>query len=346
MGEDNRTESPRLGFDAAELAWRRSGLGGSDAAAILGVSPWKSEYEVWADKTAPPDQPPPEREQSERMEWGLRLEPALRQWYADRFGAKPRKPPRLRHPRRRWQLGHPDGLTPEAVVEYKLSEYGHGFGEPGSADIPTQYKAQLWHYMDLAERREGHLIVLFGGSRAERYVLPWTDAIAAMREELAEWWHKHVELGEPPELDGSESAGRAIRARYPRDAGASLVALPHQYPILRDLLHARSRAKFYDTQADRLAQAVQAAMGDAAELHAPGVRITWKGSDVTRTDWKRYAESLETGLRAILDGSLPLSELPDLEVLRGLYQTTEARRTFRVTVNETDVPLLGGSNGD
>ena len=33
------------------LARRRSGIGGSDVAAVLGLSPWKSPRQVWLDKT-------------------------------------------------------------------------------------------------------------------------------------------------------------------------------------------------------------------------------------------------------------------------------------------------------
>jgi predicted phage-related endonuclease len=35
------------------LEWRRGGIGGSDVAAILGVSPWRTEFDVWASKVAP-----------------------------------------------------------------------------------------------------------------------------------------------------------------------------------------------------------------------------------------------------------------------------------------------------
>lgn len=40
--------------DRAEwLEWRRNGIGATDVAGILGVSPWASPWSVWADKCAP-----------------------------------------------------------------------------------------------------------------------------------------------------------------------------------------------------------------------------------------------------------------------------------------------------
>lgn len=352
--ENSGAGTPRLGMSARELAWRRSGLGGSDAAAVLGVSPWTSPLEVWAEKTGElADEPP----RPERWVWGLRLESALRSAYTDRYGVKVRRPPRLRHRERRWQLGHPDGITSDdegpAILEFKTSEWGHGFGEPGTDQIPPHYKAQLWHYLDLAELRRAYLFATIGGRSPERWVVDWTPAVVAMRDELAEWWNVHVVGNVPPEPNGSDGDARAIRRRYRVDNGASLVALPHQYGPLRDLLHARSREQWYATQAERLAQVVQSAMGEAVELHAPGVRITWKTSEREVVDWRAYAESLRMYLDALTAAPGKrelwdrLSEGPDLDVVRGLYSRTETRRTFRVNVSK-DTPLLtgGSTNGD
>ena len=36
--------------EAAWLAWRRKGIGGSDAAAILGISPWRTARDLYDDK--------------------------------------------------------------------------------------------------------------------------------------------------------------------------------------------------------------------------------------------------------------------------------------------------------
>jgi putative phage-type endonuclease len=66
------------------LAERRRGIGSSDAAAILGVNPYKSAYAVWAEKTGlvGPDWEPP----SEAALWGNLLEPLIAEQYALRTG--------------------------------------------------------------------------------------------------------------------------------------------------------------------------------------------------------------------------------------------------------------------
>ena len=63
------------------LAWRRAGIGGSDVAGILGLSPWASAYSVWVSKVTELVD-----EDNERFEFGRRAEPMLAEWFHDRTG--------------------------------------------------------------------------------------------------------------------------------------------------------------------------------------------------------------------------------------------------------------------
>lgn len=70
------------------LALRRRGIGGSDVAAILGLSKWHSPLDVYRDKIGEgADQP-----DSPAMEWGRRLEPVIREKYAEATGLAVEKP--------------------------------------------------------------------------------------------------------------------------------------------------------------------------------------------------------------------------------------------------------------
>lgn len=52
---------------------RHGFIGGSDAAAILGVSPWKSAVDLYLEKT----EPQPERAETPALRRGKRLEPYI-----------------------------------------------------------------------------------------------------------------------------------------------------------------------------------------------------------------------------------------------------------------------------
>ena len=82
---------PLIRTEAGRPAWHQArlhGLGASDTAAILGLSPWRTPKQVWAEKlqlVEPEDAGP-------AAEAGLRLEPFLARWYQDRTGHRLRDP--------------------------------------------------------------------------------------------------------------------------------------------------------------------------------------------------------------------------------------------------------------
>lgn len=90
------------------LAQRRTGIGGSDVAAILGLSPWRTPYQVWEDKTGRSD----DQEETPALYWGRLLEDPIRQAYADRTGLTVTKPDRMftseAHP---FMLANLDGIA-------------------------------------------------------------------------------------------------------------------------------------------------------------------------------------------------------------------------------------------
>jgi hypothetical protein len=67
---------------AAWLAARRTGIGASEVAAVLGLSPYESPLDVYCRKLGLV----PEKAETEAMRWGLRLEPLLAAEYAERTG--------------------------------------------------------------------------------------------------------------------------------------------------------------------------------------------------------------------------------------------------------------------
>ena len=66
---------------------RRCGIGGSDAAAILGLNPYSSPLSVWADKTGAPS-PEPEGVRNESIWLGNVLEDHVARRYAQESGLK------------------------------------------------------------------------------------------------------------------------------------------------------------------------------------------------------------------------------------------------------------------
>lgn len=331
------------GLSPTELEERRTGLGGSDAGAVLGVSPWATAHDVWLEKRG---EGPPPQDPSEPMYWGTALEAAVRRAYRERTGLKVHKPRSLiRHPERSWQLGHPDGLARDRVVEIKVTGSSGGWGEPGSDEVPPAYKAQVGHYMDLTGRRRADIIVLFGYKlEAEVFTVEWGRWIELMREELGDWWQRHIIAGEPPEVDGSEGAGRMVKhERLYAESAPPIIALPHQYGLLKDLLRTRKRAAFYAQQQDLLEQQVQQFMGGSDELQAPGLKITYKvRAGYPKVAYKEYSAALEGVIEQLALGIFPVNmdPLETRQALRSLHTTqVEPTPVFRLSA-DADTPLL------
>jgi hypothetical protein len=173
-------------------------------------------------------------------------------------------------------------------------------------------------------------------------VVPWTPEIQLLGEEEGEWWNKHVVPKVPPEPGGSELDGSALRRMYPVPAPGSIkVAMPHQHPIVTALLQATADKKAADTELERLKQVIQAAMGPAQELHAPGVKFTWK-VDAGRVAWKEYAQSLEKLVGLMVTGeNIDMDPLEEVSTLKSLY-TKAGVRTFRTNIAKGPLMLVQG----
>lgn len=350
--EHNLTVIGGQGLTSTELEERRTGIGGSDAGAIIGVSPWATAHDVWLDKTG---QALPQQEPSEPMEWGNRLEDAVRRRYREQTGRRIVKPRKLiRHPERSWQIGHPDGLDRDTVLEVKVVRYLDGFGEPGTDEVPPMYKAQVGHYMDLTGRRRADLIALVGSQlQAHLFTIEYGPWCVMLREELAEWWQTHIVEGVPPEVDGSDGAQRMLRAQrrsQAPDPGQLLVALPHQYGVIADLLKARRRREFYERQEALLGQQVQQLMGEADELQAPGVKITYKmRSGYDRVAYKEYATGLEELVSQLALGTFPVNMDPieTVAALRSLHTSqVEPTPVFKVAADDNTPLLMEATDGE
>jgi putative phage-type endonuclease len=192
----------------AWLAERRTGIGGSDAAAACGLSKWKTPLELWLDKRGEL-----ETAESEPMKWGNLLEPVVRQEYCNRTGRTVVVPPGIiRHPTVQFALMTPDGIADESrVLQVKTARTSDGWGEPGSSDIPLEYILQTQHEMFVTRLPVADVAVLVGGSDFRIYVVEADSELQSlMLDKEAAFW-RLVRDGEPPDVINHEDVKRRWR---------------------------------------------------------------------------------------------------------------------------------------
>lgn len=323
--------------DTAREFWleqRRHGIGGSDAAAILGANPWSSAFEIWLDKTGRVK----EKEPTRAMEWGLLLEDAIAQRYTDRTGLASWKPDRLYqhsdHPFMvatpdRLVVGDPDlGLQPRLVEIKTAGSYTEAeWGEEGTDQIPRQYLVQVAHNMAVLDVEVADVIVLIGGNDDRIFTVHRDRGFERILiARLWEWWDRFIVRGEEPKPDGSDGAAAWIRQLHPSDKGPRIDATEEAQQLGEALAGVKGRIRSLEAEETLLTTQLKAIVGDASGMNGNGWRVTWTGGRPKfDTDWKSVAGSLSTELESIGRGDLVAAALAGAQI----QKTTP--RAFRFT---------------
>ncbi len=253
---------------------RLTGVGGSDAAALLGLSPWRTPLQLYLEKVGegPAPEPP-----TDAQRWGTMLEALVRQEYCNVTGDTVTVPATmLRHPRYPWMIGHLDGITGSGkVYEGKTARFATGWGEPGTDEIPDYYLAQVQHYLMLTGADAADVAVLIHGSDFRIYTVPADPELQALLvEEEGAFWQRVVNR-QPPDPVTVEDAARRWRRSRPQGVQASeeVLALVQQ---LRDTREALTR---YEVVQEAVQLQLLQAMGEADTLlHGQEVLATWKST--------------------------------------------------------------------
>ena len=256
------------------LAERRKGIGASEIAAVMGISPWESPFSLYWRKVNGWSYAA-----SAQMEWGTRLEDAIAQKYAHEHGDDWLvRPAGLMVGPEPWILGTPDRLLDTAipgigicgVLELKTAHSADEWGEPGTDDIPVYYRAQVQWLMLVVGVDWAHVAVLIRGSDYREYeVLRDETDIAAMVDAGREFMAR-IESSDPPDID-SHSATLATLKRLHPDLEDAEVEVDSD--VAANFLTAVEMVR----QAEQLKQSAEiqlrAAMGPAKRAVCGGERV-------------------------------------------------------------------------
>lgn len=277
------------------IADRATYAGGTDAAAILGVHPYKSSYEVWCEKLGLV-----QRQESPAMRFGRMAESMVVDMYAEQFGFGFEESGVVRHPERPFLAGNPDRLFKDrpGILEVKTTKdnfTGDGWGEPGTDQVPKHYLIQGVYYLMLTNR-EFCDFALFRRDTCEvlQYRV-WRDMEleSTIVSRVVQWWERHVVGGDPVDPDGSESASELIKAQLPKGNGLEIAATPEVEEWIANLIRVKAQIKEFEALEVGLSNRIKLFMGEASALTSVHGKVTWKNNkDSTETDWQALALSL------------------------------------------------------
>lgn len=311
-----------LNLDRDEwLAVRKTGIGGSDAAAAVGLNPYKSQLELWMEKTghdADLEKPDP-NDTTHPVFWGTLLEPIVAAAYTQQTRNRVRKINAvLRHPSIPFMLANIDrevvGTADVQLLECKTAgEFGARLWRDG---VPEYVQLQVQHQLAVTGKKAADVAVLLCGQHLAVHRIERDDGLIARLVELeARFWH-YVQSDTPPPADGSDSADRALRCLFPRDVGSTVDFSDDRTlsATFADLVTVRADIETREQLESKLKQSIQQAMGDAS-------RAVFETGEVT---WKRSKDNAGVDLKKLL------AEQPELQHRYGI--TKPGSRRFLVSV--------------
>ena len=263
------------------LEARRHGIGASDAAVVLGLSPWASPLTLYCDKLGIAE---PEPAELERLEWGHALEGPIAARYARETGRVVTDPGRYTI---RVSADHPfqiatldreavDPVKGPGVVEVK--NVGAFRFDEWADEPPLLYQVQLQHQLAVTGYAWGSLAVLIGGQR-----FYWIDIdrnqtfIEVLTAIESDFWQR-VQALNPPPPDASEACRDVLRRLFPKEQAGKVVALTAdaaEWDERRiEAMAALEDAKTAKTEAENW---LVSALGDAeAGILPDGTRYSYK----------------------------------------------------------------------
>jgi len=277
------------------LAVRRTGIGGSDAAAAVGLNPYQSQLELWLEKTGRDTgliKPDP-MDTTEPVYWGALLEPIVAAAYTQQTGRRVRKLNAvLRHPTVPYMLANLDreiiGAPDVQILECKTAgEFGARLWRDG---VPEYIQLQVQHQLAVTGKQAADVAVLLCGQKLEVHRIVRDDALIGQLILLEGRFWQYVVSDTPPPADGSESADAALRCLYPQDSGQTM-DFREDRPLsaaLADLVALRAEIAEREVLEAHFKQKIQQAMGDASRALFETGEVTFKRSkDANGIDLKR-----------------------------------------------------------
>lgn len=285
------------------LRSRRQGIGGSDVAPILGLSPWRTPLNVWEDKLGLGEDVD---ETSPALYWGNLLEAPIRQAYADATGMKVTKPAEMfiskEHP---FMVANLDGIREDGrLVEFKTTSVGNNWGEPGTDQIPDYYLTQVQHYMAVTGATVCDVAVLIAGRDFRIYTVQADaelQAVLIQREK--DFWQLVTSRTAPDPINPDDAARvwtSAIKGKTIDATGDMVAAWARLHQISESI-------EALEDEESQLKTKIMSFMQDSTSLKHQGKTLcSWSAPSSRKTvDSKKLAAEFPDAYEACLKAGAP-----------------------------------------
>lgn len=301
------------------LAQRRTGIGGSDVAAILGLSKYRSPLDVYKDKIGET----PDGEQSQAAYWGTKLEDIVAKEFQERTGLKVQRVNRQLS-REGWMHANIDRavvnhaisgtvriqgeakqaetgrlLTTDAILECKTaSSYIADQWGPSQEEeivsgkvvsdhkIPIYYETQVQWYLGVTGASVCFVAALLGGQDFRIYLVQRdNEVITALQDQCRAFWFENVMKRIPPEPHTAEE----VQKLFAKDNGEMIEATNDVATDIGELRNLVEQVKALEAEQKVVKDRICAALGEHTGFLIAGEKAcTFKTQKSTRFDTTRF----------------------------------------------------------
>ena len=291
------------------LKLRSQYIGGSDAAAVVGLNAYASPYSLWAEKTGKV----PGFAGNLATEVGTFLEEFVAQKFAQETGKKVRKcnqsflnseyPFAIANIDREI-IGEDAGLEIKTTDSLNMKKFKGG-------EYPANYYAQMVHYLAVTGKQRWYLAVLIGNKEFKWFTLERDEAeIAALMNAEYYFWEL-VKTDTPPAVDGTAATSEALKTIY-AESDDSVCDLTAFSTNIKQYMELKKQIKELEELADEAANKIKEFMGSSGGGECDSFKVSWKSQTRSNFDRKRFEK-----------------ENPDIDLTGYFKQSTS--RPFKVT---------------
>lgn len=301
-GEGSKFTLIRCEDDAAWLAQRKRGIGGSDVAAIMGLSPWRTPAEVWLEKTGRVE--PQDLSDRPHVQRGVDLESFVGNKYRKRHQdyIVRRVNAICQSIERPWaqasldyeicEIKHIDGRATGyewGVLEIKTSRNDSDWAD----GIPVYYMTQVQHYLSVTGRKYAWVAVQFDSDWLWEYreyrIERDEEDIAAINSAVDTFWHEFVETGVMPVLVGTAGEAQGLTQMFATPSVESFTTTDADtLQLVSDYQDASEREKRAKSDKQTASTLLMAKIGEHKQMFTDTAKVTWSRSEQERFDTKRF----------------------------------------------------------
>jgi len=270
-------------------------IGGSDTAAILGVSPWKSPLMLYKEKIGEhvKEVTPAKQKIFNR---GKRWEPVVVEMLIDELKDRGHDVRVIDRNNRFSDLEHEflaaeidlellvDGETVNGEMKTVHPFAAKDWGEQDTDEIPIYYTAQILHGQMVTRRNKTIVAALIGADDLRVHTVDRDDEmINVIRAKELEFWER-VQNRQAPEPVSIED----IKLMYAKDSGSIIDASFEILNLCEAAKIIKQNIKIQETNLTEILTEIKLGMSDSSVLIHNGKQLaTWRANkDSMKTDWQ------------------------------------------------------------